>query len=82
MRRKHLHGNGREKVHPWHLLRVFFLYLLLMSAAAAWIDYTSYGVFNPLWMALLAFLAAVLASSLHWRSFHRNRIDDLADGDL
>jgi hypothetical protein len=58
------------------------LYLVIALALAGWIDYSSYDVFNPLWMALAALATAVLASAVHLYNGQRNRVDDIADGDL
>lgn len=65
-----------------HLLKIFVLYLIIAGAVAGWIDYSSYGVFNPLWMALGALAVAVLATAVHGYTRAHDRIDDVADDDL
>jgi len=65
-----------------HLFKVFLLYLAVATAVAGWINYSSYAVFNPLWMLLAALATAILATAVHWYSNQHNRVDDIADGDL
>lgn len=75
-------GQSR-KGHPLkHLFKVFILYLAIAAAVAGWIDYSSYAVFNPLWMLLAALATAMLATAVHWYSGRHNRVDDIAEGDL
>lgn len=86
---KHHHTTSKRRqrknnagVSVKHVLKVFMLYLVIALALAGWIDYSSYDVFNPLWMALVALATAVLASAVHLYNGQRNRVDDIADGDL
>ncbi len=72
----------RLKVPVSHILKIFFLYLSISAAVAGWIDYSSDAIFNPLWMALIAVVTAVLVTIVHWHTGWRNRIDDIVDGDL
>ena len=65
-----------------HVLKVFIVYLIAGLALAGWINYTSYEVFNPFLMALIAFALAVLATVVHVYKGQRNALDDFADDDL
>ena len=65
-----------------HVLKVFIVYLIVGQALAGWINYTSYEVFNPLFMALAALALAVLATAVHVYKGQRNALDDFADDDL
>jgi len=65
-----------------HVFKMFMLYLVIALALTGWINYSSYDVFNPLWMALAALAIAVLATVAHLFNGQRNRIDDFADDDL
>jgi len=65
-----------------HLVKVFIVYLIVTAALAGWIDYSSYETFNPVWTAAAALVAAIILTLIHWYNGKRNRLDDLADGDL
>ena len=65
-----------------HVFKVFMLYLTIALALAGWINYTSYDVFNPLWVALAALAVAVLATAVHVYNGQRNPVDDFADDEL
>lgn len=65
-----------------HVFKVFILYQAMAAAIAGWIYYSSYSVFDPLWVFLAAFVTAILASAIHWYTGRHNRVDDIAEGDL
>ncbi len=72
----------RKRKKPKHYLKVFFLYAIALGALAAWINVTSYGVFDPVRLTLATLGISVVATLLHWLSGRRDRFDDIADGDL
>ena len=87
--KKHNHTTsqkGQRKksagVSATHVLKVFIVYLIVGLALAGWINYTSYEVFNPLFMAFAALALAVLATAVHVYKGQRNVVDDFADDDL
>ena len=65
-----------------HFFKIFFITLAVAIGIMGWIDYTSYEVFNPLWMGMIAFCLALLLTFIRWYSRKRNRLDDIAEGDL
>jgi len=60
---------NRSKTHTGvsvkRVLKLFLLYLAMALALAGWIDYSSYDVLNPLWMALFSVVAAALVTAAH-----------------
>ncbi len=72
----------KQRVTGFHLIRVFLLYLTAAVAFAGWINLSSFDVFNPLLLMILAILLAVVATFFHWRFGQRNPVDDIADGEL
>jgi hypothetical protein len=67
---------------PMHYLKVFFLYVVAFGALAAWINVTSYGVFDILRLTLATLVLSFIATLVHWHSGRRDRFDGIADGDL
>ena len=67
---------------PMHYVKVFFLYLIALGALAAWIDVTSYGVFDVVGLTILTTAVSFVATLIHWFRGRRDRFDDIADSDL
>lgn len=61
---------------------MFLIYLTVAVAVVGWLEYSSYDVFNPLWMLLIALGTAIIATLVHGYTGRHNRIDDIADGKL
>ena len=82
--KKHKINQSQSKAgHPKrHLIRIFLIYLTVAVAVAGWLEYSSYDVFNPSWMLLIALGTAIIATLIHGYTGWHNRIDDIADGDL
>lgn len=82
--KKHKTKQSQSKTgHPMkHLIKMFLIYLTVAVAIAGWLDYSSYDVFNPLWMLLIALGTAIIATLVHGYTGRHNRIDDIADGEL
>ncbi len=75
-------AESKKRVRVFHLIRVFLLYLTAAAAFAGWINLSSFDVFDPLLLLLLAVLLAVVATFFHWCFGQRNPVDDIADGEL
>lgn len=65
-----------------HLIKMFLIYLTVSVAVFGWLDYSSYDVFNPLLMLLIALGTAITATLFHWYTGRHDRIDDIAEGDI
>jgi membrane protein YdbS with pleckstrin-like domain len=69
-------GNDYKGVTARRVLKLLLAYLTISLAVAAWIDYSSYEVLNPLWTVLAAVVAAVVVTVAHLYHGQRN-----GDGD-
>ena len=83
-KRKQVKSNNKphEDGHIKHFFKMFFITLAVAIGIMSWIDYSSYEVFNPLWMGVIAFFLALLLTFIRWYSRKKNRLDDIAEGDL
>lgn len=72
----------RKHVKTLHIIKVFTIYLIMTVAFSAWLEVSSYGDLNPILLAIVSLLTAIVATFFHWKRRQHNKVDDIAEGKL
>jgi predicted permease len=65
-----------------HIIKVFFIYLIMTGALAAWLEVSSYGDLNPFLLIIASLIITILSTYFHWKRRVHNKIDDIAEGKI
>lgn len=74
------HHKKKSHMSLFHTLKLFSLYLAVVAAIIAFIDFSSDGMYNPYLLILISVIIASSITALQYFGKFKNNADDFVDG--